>query len=296
MTVATVAADPQGPTTAGARRSIRTTPRVFLGATVLLALHAMVATVGPLFLSWDPVQMLTGEPFAGPSSAHWLGTDSLGRDVASRLVAGERMILAQSLSASAIAVLLGSLLGIGTAYVRGWFDTVVMRVIEIVLSFPSLIIAMLLLAAWGANRASVAMVVGTLFVAPTTTVIRPAALNLVEEDFVTAARLRGESWVSIAGREILPNVMASVFVEFSLRTGYAAILIGSLGFLGFGAAPPSPDWGLMINEGRAYLSTAPLTVLAPALGLGTLVVALSLFTEGLTDLLSPRGLGGRASR
>lgn len=293
MTISTVQDAQQA--SAGGWRSVRTTSRVFVVAATLLVLHVLVATAGPLFLSWDPVQMQAGKPYSGPSVEHWLGTDSLGRDVASRLIAGERMILAQSLSASAIAVVVGSLLGIGTAYVRGWFDAVAMRIVEIVLSFPSIIIAMLLLAAFGANRGSVALVVGALFVAPTTTVIRAAALNLVEEDFVTAARLRGESWMSIAGREILPNVMPTVFVEFSLRTGYAAILIGSLGFLGFGAAPPTPDWGLMINEGRAYLSTAPLTVLAPALALGSLVVALSLFTEGLTDMLSPRGVGRRAS-
>jgi peptide/nickel transport system permease protein len=278
-------------TSTGRRRlPLPSTSWVFLVSGVLLVAHILVAAFGPLLSPYDPLALLTGRPFEGPSAHHWLGTDSFGRDVLSRLVAGERIILAQALATSALAASIGALLGIVAAYVRGWFDAAVMRVVELVLSFPSLIVGMLLLTAVGRSPVAVVFIVAALFVAPVTTVVRAAALGVVTEDFVTAARLRGENNLAIARREILPNVLPTVFVEFSLRTGYAAILIGSLGFLGFGAAPPTPDWGLMINEGRDFLQAAPWTVLAPALGLGSLVVALSLFTEGLTDLLSPRGL------
>jgi peptide/nickel transport system permease protein len=277
-------------------RRLRGLPWVFVTATVLLVCHFLLAVVGPALTIYDPLKELTGQPFSGPSADHWLGTDSFGRDVASRLFAGERIMLVQALTTSAMAVALGAPLGIVAAYARGWFDPLVMRLMELVLSFPSLIIAMLLLTAVGGSRVTVVVVAAALFVAPVTTTVRAAALNVVTEDFVTVARLRGESKLSIACREILPNVLPTVFVEFSLRTGYAAILIGSLGFLGFGAAPPTPDWGLMINEGREYLTTGPLPVLAPAVALGSLVVALSLFTEGIADLLSPRGLGGKEDR
>jgi peptide/nickel transport system permease protein len=116
-------------------------------------------------------------------------------------------------------------------------------------------------------------------------VVRAATLDVVTEDFVTAAKLRGESALSVAIRELLPNVLACVLVEFSLRTGYAVLFIGGLGFLGFGAAPPTPEWGLMINEGRQYISSAPWSVLGPSLAISSLVIALSFFTEGLSDIL-----------
>jgi peptide/nickel transport system permease protein len=269
---------------------------VFLAATALLVLHLVVALAGPLLAPYDPEAPLVGDPFDGRSADHWLGTDNFGRDVFSRLVAGERVILIQSIATSAIAVSVGSMLGIVAAYRRGWFDAAVMRVVELVLSFPSLIIGMLLLTVVGPSRVTIVFIVAALFVAPVTTVVRAAALSVVTEDFVTVARLRGESRLAIAWREILPNVLPTAFVEFSLRTGYAAILIGTLAFLGFGAAPPTPDWGLMISEGRDYVSAAPWAVLAPSLALGSLVVGLSLFTEGVTDLLSPRGLGGKDRR
>lgn len=277
-------------------RRVARLPKTLLAASAVLILHVLVAVGGPLLTSYSPYETLTAEPFSGPSMQHWLGTDSFGRDVLSRLIAGERVMLLQTVATSALAVGIGSLLGILAGYTRGWTDSLVMRVMELVLSFPSLIIGMLLLTVVGSSRVSVTLVVAILFVAPVTTVIRAAALGVVTEDFVTAARLRGERRIEIARREVLPNVLPTVFVEFSLRAGYAAILIGSLGFLGFGAAPPAPDWGLMINEGREYLSTAVWPVLAPALALASLVIALSLFTEGISDALSPRGLGGRGSR
>lgn len=289
-------ATPRSATYGRVRGLLQGSPWVFVAASTLLVGHLLLAVFGSALSSFDPLEQLQGEPFSGPSGEHWLGTDSFGRDVASRLFAGERIMLLQALATSAMAVSVGAALGIVAAYARGWFDAGVMRVVELVLSFPSLIMGMLLLTAVGGNRLTVAVVVAVLFVAPVTTTVRAAALNVVTEDFVTVARLRGESRLEIARREILPNVIPTVFIEFSLRTGYAAILIGSLGFLGFGAAPPTPDWGLMINEGRTYLTAAPWPVLAPALALGSLVVALSLFTEGITDLLSPRGLGGEEKR
>jgi peptide/nickel transport system permease protein len=267
---------------------------VLLAAGILF-LHLVVAATGPLWASHDPVQMLAGDPYASPSAGHLLGTDNFGRDVFSRLVAGERLLLGQAIAAAAIAVAIGSALGTLAAYARGWIDALLMRCVELALSVPSLILSMLLLTAVGSSRLAVVAVVAALFVAPVATVIRGAALGVVAEDFVLAAQLRGERRFTIVVREIIPNVLPSVFVEFSLRSGFAAILIGALGFLGFGAAPPTPDWGLMISEGRSYLSAAPWSVLAPSLALGSLVVALSLLTERAADRLSARSFrGGRS--
>lgn len=255
----------------------------FLIATLILVVHVLVAITGPLWAPYSSTELLVGEPFAPPSLGHPLGTDNFGRDVFSRLVEGERTVLALAFASAGLAVVVGSLLGMVMAYVRGWVDAVVMRLVDIVLTLPPLILALLVLGSLGSSSALVIAIVALFFAARVATVVRAAALDVVTEDFVTVARLRGESAGSIAVRDLLPNVSSSVFVEFSLRTGYAVLFIAGLSFLGFGAAPPTPEWGLMISEGRSYISTAPWPVLGPSLALASLVVALSLFTEGLSD-------------
>jgi peptide/nickel transport system permease protein len=270
----------------GARRATGLLLRgrtALLVATAILLVHGIVAVTGPLWAPYRPLELLVGEPFAGPSRTHLLGTDNLGRDVFSRLVHGERIVLALALASAGIAVIVGSAVGVLSAYMRGWLDESVNRLLEIIISIPPLILALLILGALGSSYVLVVGIVSFFFAVRVATVIRAAALDVVTEDFVTAARLRGESAWSIAARELLPNVLTSVLVEFSLRTGYAVLFIGGLSFLGFGAAPPTPDWGLMINEGRTYISAAVWPVLGPSLALASLVVALSLFTEGLGE-------------
>jgi peptide/nickel transport system permease protein len=255
-------------------------PMVLIAGTVL-AIHVVVAATGPLWAPDRPDELLVDRAFASPSWRHLLGTDNFGRDVFSRLVYGERIMLALALAAAGIATLAGAALGIVTAYLRGWVDETVGRVNEIVLTIPPLIISLLVLGAVGSSYPLVVALVAFFFAARVATVIRAATLDVVTEDFVTSARLRGESTWSIAARELFPNVLASVLVEFSLRTGYAVLFIAGLSFLGFGASPPTPDWGLMINEGRSYIATAPWPVLGPSLALASLVIGLSLFTEGI---------------
>jgi peptide/nickel transport system permease protein len=266
---------------------------VFVVAVLLLLLHLGVALTGHLWAPYTANAMLVGAPYSPPSPQHWLGTDNFGRDVFSRVVLGERIVLSSALLAAALAVAGGASLGITLAYRRGWPDAIAMRIIEILISIPPFILALLVLGALGSNFVLIVLLVAFFYLPRVAMVVRAATLDIVTEDFVTLARLRGESTLSIALRELLPNVMSTVFVEFSLRTGYAVLFIGGLSFLGFGAPPPSPEWGLMINEGRSYLTTAPWSVLGPSLSLASLVIALSLFTEGLSDLL---GLSVRRER
>lgn len=256
----------------------------FVVATILLAVHAFVALTGPLWAPYPPDRLVT-QAFLPPSVEHFFGTDHLGRDVFSRLVHGERIVLALSLSAATLAVVIGAMLGIVLGYLRNVIDDVAMRVIEILLSIPPVILSLLILGALGSSYPLLVGTVAFFFIPRVATVIRSATLAVVAEDFVTVARLRGESAFSIAWRELLPNVAPAVSVEFSLRTGYAVIFIGGLSFLGFGAAPPAPEWGLMIAEGRGSITGSPWAVLAPSLALASLVVALSLFTEGLGAIL-----------
>ncbi len=269
----------------GSFRWLRRQRLALLVAAGVLLVHVVVAVTGPWWAPYAPDELLAGDPFESPSRDHLFGTDNFGRDVFSRVVYGERTVLGLSLSAAAMAVIAGASLGLLMAYVRGWTDEIVMRGVDVVMTVPPLILSLLILGGIGASYPVIIATVAFFFAARVATVIRAAALDVVSEDFVTAARLRGESATSIARRELLPNVTSSVAVEFSLRTGYAVLFIAGLSFLGFGSAPPTPDWGLMINEGRSYIASASWLVLAPALVLASLVVALSLFTDGIGDAL-----------
>ena len=265
---------------------------VFVLLLGVLALHVFVAVTGPWWAPFEHDKMLTGEPFMGPSWDHWFGTDNFGRDVFSRVVRGERIALIQGLAASSLAIVAGSTIGILLAYKRGWADEIGMRGVDIMLALPGLILTLLILGSVETNNLVIILTVAFFFTWPVTITVRAAALGVVTEDFVTKAKLRGESSISIARREILPNVLGNVLVEFSLRTGYAVFFIGALSFLGFAAAPPSPEWGLMINEGRKFLSSSRWMVLGPAVALASLVVALSLVTEEISDILGVSGRRG----
>jgi len=260
------------------------TPTFFI-MTFVLVIHVIVALTGVWWAPYDPFAMLSGKPFDPPSSAHWFGTDNLGRDVFSRVVYGERFVLFPALMASGLAAVLGSAIGIILAYKRSWADLMGMRVVDLILCLPSLIVILIVLSVLGSNTVVMILVIAFFFTWIVVQTVRSAALSVVTEDFVTKATLRGESAWSVAFREILPNVASTVFVEFTLRTGYAVFFMGALSFLGYAAKPPTPEWGLMINEGRAVISAAPWMVLGPALALASLVVALGLFTEGLSETL-----------
>ncbi len=264
---------------------LRDQPPMFLVAGGVLVAHLLVALTGPIWAPYPYDKSLVGRPYEAPSREHLLGTDKLGRDVFSRVVYGERIALSLAFAATGLAVAIGTPLGLLMGYMRGWMDVVVMRATEIILSFPPLIVALVILGGLGSEPWLVVLVMAFLYFPRVATIIRAATLDVVTEDFVTAAKLRGESALSIAIRELLPNVMGLMLVEFSLRTGFAVLFIGGLGFLGFGATPPTPEWGLMINQGREYVSSAPWSVLGPSIAIASLVIALSFFTEGISDLL-----------
>jgi peptide/nickel transport system permease protein len=274
------------------RRFLGELPPVATAAAVVLLAYALVALTGPLWAPYGPAEVLVGDPFEGPSLAHLLGTDNLGRDVFSRVVYGSRPVLAMAVSATGLAVICGATIGLLLAYRRGWIDELAMRVIDILMSIPPLVLALLLISALSNSSVLVVLTVAFLFAPRVARIVRASTLAIVTEDYVTAAVTRGESALGIAIRELLPNVAGTVFVEFSIRTGYAIVFIGALGFLGFGAPPPAPEWGLMINEGYANINASFWPVMAPAGCMAVLVIATNLFTEGLARVIGQRGLAG----
>ena len=225
---------------------------------------------------------------------HPFGTDRLGRDVYSRVILGARSIFRIAGVGTLVSVLIGSALGLLMGYRGGWFDEVMGRVIDALLAIPALLLALVMvgiirnmdfdIGSWQAELSNnvVLLVIAVLYVPVVARVARSATLDIKTREFVEAAEIRGESTAYILFREILPSVIPALVVEASLRFSYAIFLVASLGFLGFGARPPSPDWGLMVNENRGgYYQLTPWALEFPALAIAILVIAVNLMSDGI---------------
>jgi peptide/nickel transport system permease protein len=265
------------------------TPMSFRIGAIVLLVHVVIALTGPFWAPYGYAQMGAGPPLAGMSAAHPFGVDQLGRDVFSRVVHGSHIVILLSLSGTLLGLVVGAILGLLSGYLGGWFDDLLQRLLEAIISIPFLVLALIAIASAGpelsGNPWLVVLVVALVYAPRIARMARAAAIDIATRDFVTVARLRGETAWSVMRRELLPNATSVLLVEFALRAGYAPVLIGSLGFLGFGLRPPTPEWGLMISENRALLIVSPITVLGPGLALASLVVGLNLFTEGLARIL-----------
>ena len=265
------------------------TPLSFRLGGAILIIHVLVATVGPFLAPYGYAQMGAGIPLSGMSWAHPFGIDQLGRDIFSRVIDGGHIVIMLSLSGTALGLVLGAILGLLSGYIGGWVDNILQRILEALISIPFLVLALMAIAAAGPEAAGdpilIILVIALVYAPRIARMARSVAIDIATRDFVTVARLRGESAWSVMRRELLPNATSVLLVEFALRAGYAPVLIGSLGFLGFGMRPPSPEWGLMISENRALIIISPICVLGPGLALASLVVGLNLFTEGLARIL-----------
>ena len=205
------------------------------------------------------------------------------------MVHGSPIVIALSLSATFLGLVVGATIGLFSGYVGGWVDLLIQRLFEALISIPFLVLALIAISAAGVEASGspvmVVLVVALVYAPRIARIARATAIDIATRDHVTVARLRGETAWSVMRRELLPNASGVLLVEFALRAGYAPVLIGSLGFLGFGMMPPTPEWGLMISENRAMLLVSPVTVLGPGLALASLVVGLNMFTEGLARVL-----------
>jgi peptide/nickel transport system permease protein len=253
---------------------------------VLIGLHLVLAAMGPFIAPYGQEQMMAGPPLSGMSLAHPFGTDQLGRDIFSRVLHGGWIVILLALAGTLLGVVAGTAIGLFCATIGGWTDEIVMRLVEALLSIPFLILALLAVSMAGPGLQGtpilLILVLGVVYLPRIARMSRAAALEVVTRDHVLAARLRGESTVGILWREVLPNASGVLLVEFAVRAGYAPVLVGTLGFLGFGLRPPSPEWGLMMAEYRNLLTTQPMAVFGPGLMLASLVVGLSFLTEGLS--------------
>lgn len=263
-------------------RGLLRSPTFLVGALILL-FWVFDAVFWRVLAPDDPQKVFPGT-LRGPSGDHLLGTDNLGRDVLSRLLAGASTVLTVAPAATALGLAGGIVVGLVTGYYRGLLDDVVMRVVDAVMSFPLVIIAVLALTTLGSSRLNVILLIAAIFTSPVARTVRSAVLSQRDLEYVAAARLAGESGPRVMFTEILPNIVGPIVVEGTVRLGYAIFTSATLSFLTLGIQQPSPDWGLTISLGQVYLQVAPWIVLFPALALATLVVAVNLVADSLSKV------------
>ena len=266
----------------GAFAELASSPSAAVGVAIVL-FWVLVAAAAPIIAPYAPTEMHDAR-LQAPSWQHWLGTDHLARDVTSRLVWGTRVVVALAPVSVFLGILLAAPLGLISGYAGGRLDTFIMRGVDILMSFPTLLIYILIITTFGPSVVVVVISISLGSIPPIARIVRSLVMDVRTKDYVSAARLRGERRRYILVREILPNVRGPIVVDATIRIGYAIMAIGALGFLGLGIPPPTPDWGGMINEGRQWIFAMPWTVLAPAAALSSLVVGLNLLADGLREL------------
>lgn len=222
-----------------------------------------------------------------PSWPHLFGTDQFGRDILSRVIVGCRSIMLVGTAATLLGVALGASCGIMAAYFGGLIDEIIMRAIDVLLCFPAMLLALLIVTALGSEMIYLILCVGVIFAPIIARVVRGAVIELKTREFIEAAQMVGASNLRIIRRELLPNLVNLLLVEITLYFGYAILLSSGLGFLGLGVQPPSPDWGAQISAGSDWLLAAPWIVLFPSLAISTLVIAINLLADRLTQHTSP---------
>ncbi len=255
--------------------------------TVVFIIFLLMALFGPWIAPYGFEEQSIPDRLQSPTLQHPFGTDNFGRDVFSRIVVGARGIFLLGGTGTILAVMMGTTVGLISGYFGGLLDEILMRLLDVLLSIPSLLLALVLLGTVGPSLLNLILVVAVLYIPMIARVVRSVVLDLKTKEFVEAARIRGERDSYVLFREILPNALPPLLVEASMRFSYSIFLVASLGFLGLGVQPPSPDWGLQINEARNYLESAPWMLAFPALAISLLVVGTNLMSDGLRRVLQP---------
>jgi peptide/nickel transport system permease protein len=278
------AATPPGRRMTNFARRLYSRPLSAAGATITL-IFLLIALFGPWIAPYGATEIIPGDARQPPSAEHWFGTDNLGRDVFSRVILGASEILLFAGLGTLLAVIFGAFLGLLTGYRGGWFDETMMRLFDSLLALPALLLALLFLGTLGRSAGGVLVVIVIVYTPIVARVVRSVALSLRHKAFVEAARLQGETQSSILLREILPSTLPALTVEAALRFSYAIFLVASLGFLGVGVQPPSPNWGLMVAEARQYAALLPWTMIFPALAISIVVIGVNLLADGFKTVL-----------
>lgn len=261
---------------------------------ILLACVLAIAVIGPMVASGDPNAMMPRLRNLPPSFAHPFGTDQLGRDLLLRTVFGSRLSLSIALAISLLSLVLGAALGMVAGYAGGWIDGLISRIMDSLMAFPSILLALGIMAMLGATTTNVIVALTLVYMPRVARVARAPVMSQKSLEYVEAARAGGASHLRLIFRHILPNVTSPIIVQATVVFAYAMVAEAALGFLGIGVPPPQPTWGNLLADARRTLTSAPMQTVFPALALGLTVLGVNLFGDGLRDVLDPRmrGHGG----
>lgn len=254
----------------------------FIGGVIVLTFWVVCALLGDRITPFDPV-LDRQAARQGPDGSHWFGTDTIGRDVLSRVMVGSRSVLVSAPIAAVLSIAAGTFFGLVMGYYRGWVDEILSRIIEALLSIPVVLLALLTLTVLGNSRTVLVLTVASLFTPIVTRTVRSAVMAEAQLDYVTSAKLRGESGLFVMTREIFPNITASVVVELTVRVGYAIFTVATLAFFGFPAVqPPTPDWGVDIRDTYGLIQAGQWwPAMFPAIAIASLVIAVNLIADSI---------------
>jgi peptide/nickel transport system permease protein len=254
----------------------------------LIVFFIVTGLIGPFFTTLDPNTTQVLNKLKPPSAEHWFGTDNYGRDIFTRIIHGMSLTLNVGFFAVALGGAIGILLGIVSGYYGGPLDTFIMRVMDILLAFPGILLALAIVSVLGGSLTNVIIAVGVFSVPAFARIVRGSTLSVRKLEYIDAVKALGASDARIIFKHILPNVMSPIIVQVTLRIATAILTASGLAFLGLGAKPPTPEWGAMLSDGRAFMNTAPHLVLFPGVAIVLVVLAFNIFGDGLRDALDPK--------
>ncbi|RXZ83149.1 ABC transporter permease [Paenibacillaceae bacterium] len=248
----------------------------------------IAALIGPYLTSYDPTKVDYSIKLLKPSTDHWFGTDHNGRDIFTRIVHGMQLTLSVGIFSVVVGASIGVVLGIFSGYYGGKIDTIIMRIMDILLAFPGILLALAIVSVLGKSLTNVIIAVGIFSIPTFARVVRGATLSVCKLEYIDAMRALGAGDMRIIFKHILPNITSPIIVQATLRIAIAILTASGLSFLGLGAQPPTPEWGAMLNDGRNYLAEYPHVALFPGIAIVLVVIALNLFGDGLRDVLDPK--------
>lgn len=254
----------------------------------IVGLYVLTAIFGPYLAPHDPIAQDLSKTFLAPSAQHLMGCDEFGRDIFSRIIHGARVSLIIQFNSVVIALVVGIALGAMGGYFGGLVDEIIMRLMDVMLAFPGMLLALAIVAMLGPNLTNLIVAIGIYSVPQFARVTRGAVISVKKNEYVTAAKAIGESDFSIITRYVLPNALSPIIVQTTLRMATVLLTAAGLGFLGLGVQPPTPEWGTMLSGARMYLRTAPFVAFFPGLAIMLVVLGFNFFGDGLQDALNPR--------
>ncbi len=262
--------------------------KLAVSGSIILLLFVLMAAFAPVLAPYDPFYMDPAAALTGPSPEHLLGTDNMGRDILSRIIYGSQISLKVSLASVAIATAAGVLLGVAAGYFGGLTDAVISRILEVMLSFPEVLLALLIMSILGSSLNNIMLAIGIVYTPIFARIARGAVLSVKDSLYVEAARSIGVKDVTIIVRHVLPNILSPVLVQVTLSLAFAILSEAALSFLGIGVEPDIPSWGIMLNNGKAWIEIAWWVGVFPGIAIALAVLGFNILGDGLRDVLDPR--------